>query len=160
MPDQFTVLELLLMLACFVITANELFGIVRARQQGLSKNVSRVFTHASMLILLLVYAYFAYSYLPAETVMSGINTFGTPTLNLTYLLIGLVVTALAAWESVGIMRARSQGLTRNVSRLVSHTTVLLMLLVMMGLSSIKWDHYIERLEASYQSGIPVAYSAD
>ena len=160
MPDQFTVLELLLMLACFVITANEFFGIVRARQQGLSKNLSRVLTHASMLILLLVYAYFAYTYLPAATVLNGIDTFGTPTLNLTYLLIGLVVTVLAAWESVSMLRARRQGLTRNTSRLISRTAVFLMLVVMMGLSSMKWDHYIERLEASYQSGIPVAYSAD
>jgi hypothetical protein len=65
-----------------------------------------------------------------------------------------MLTVLAAWESLTLYRARRAGLTDNVSRLVTHGVMVLVLFAMMGLSVRKWDRYLERLEATYAPSIP------
>ena len=154
MLNSFTALELLLAVGVFLLAALELAGILRARREGRSQNLSRVITHAFMLALLLLYGYYAISYYPLEASEAGIETFGTPVFNWTYLLLALLVTLLAGWEAVGLLRARRQGLTQNVSRLVSHAVMLVLLLAMMGLSGKKWDLYLDRLEVTYSKSIP------
>lgn len=111
-------------------------------------------THAVMLALLVPYVLFAYYYLPLESSGAGIDTFGTPTFNWTYLLIGVMLALLAGWEGFSQLRARRQRLTANTSRLVTHAVMLIVLVVMMGLSVRKWDHYLERLEVTYAKSIP------
>ena len=158
MLQSYTLLEILLGVAVFILAGSELMGVVRARREGRSQNVSRVITHGLMLALMVPYLLFAYRYLPLETSDAAIETFGTPTFNWTYLLIGLMLATLAAWESVSMLRARRQGLTTNVSRLVTHSVMLIVLVVMMGLSVRKWDHYLDRLEATYADSIPAQHS--
>jgi hypothetical protein len=97
---------------------------------------------------------FALSYLPLEESSSGIRGFNTPTFNWTYLIPGVIVAILATWESLSIYRARRAGLTDNLSRLVTHSVMVLVLVVMMGLSVRKWDRYLDRLEATYADSIP------
>lgn len=154
MMGSFTILEILLAIAVFLLAANELRGIVRARREGRSQNLSRVISHAAMLVLLLAYVAFAWSYLPLEASAGEINGFNTPTFNWTYLIPGVIVTILAAWESLSIYRARRAGLTENNSRLMTHSVMVLVLVVMMGLSVRKWDRYLERMEATYVESIP------
>ena len=154
MIGSYTTLEVLLAAAVFLLALLELRGVVRARLDGRSRNLSRVISHAAMLVLLVAYVAFAWSYLPLETTESAIVTFNTPTFNWTYLLLGVMLTFLAAWESLSLFRARRAGLTHNVSRLVTHGVMVLVLLVMMGLSVRKWDRYLDRLEASYEESIP------
>jgi len=154
MLGTYTLLEILLAAAVFLLALLELRGVVRARVEGRSRNLSRVLSHAAMLVLLAAYAAFAWSYLPLESAQGAIVTFNTPTFNWTYLLIGVMLTLLAAWESLTLYRARRAGLTENVSRLITHSVMVLVLLVMMGLSVRKWDYYLDRLEASYGDNIP------
>ncbi|HVR29867.1 MAG TPA: hypothetical protein VMS86_10090 [Thermoanaerobaculia bacterium] len=154
MLSSYTILEVLLAAAVFLLALLELRGVVRARLDGRSKNLSRILSHAAMLVLLVAYVAFAWSYLPLESADGAIVTFNTPTFNWTYLLLGVMLTFLAAWESLCILRARRVGLTDNLSRLVTHGVMVLVLLVMMGLSVRKWDHYLHRLEASYGQSIP------
>ena len=71
-----------------------------------------------------------------------------------YLVIGALLTLLAALEAVGLVRARQKGLTQNVSRLVSHTVSFLVLLAMLGLAVRKWDGYMGRLEMTILEGPP------
>ncbi len=156
MMGSFTILEILLATAVFLLASNELLGVIRARQEGRSKNLSRVISHAAMLILLLAYVAFAWSYLPLEATAGEIDKFNTPTFNWTYLIPGIIVAILAAWESLSIYRARRAGLTDNTSRLVTHCVMVLVLVVMMGLSVRKWDRYLERMEATYAESIPHA----
>ena len=47
-----------------------------------------------------------------------------------------------------------------MSRLVTHSVMVLVLVVMMGLSVRKWDRYLERLEATYAESIPADRRAD
>jgi hypothetical protein len=154
MLGSYTLLEILLATAVFLLALVELWGIVRARRDGRSKNVSRVVSHLLMLLLLVAYAAFAWSYLPLEASTRAIEEFNTPTFNWTYLIPGVILTILAVWEALTVYRARRAGLTDNVSRLLTHCVMVLVLLVMMGLSVRKWDRYLDRLEASYSQGIP------
>jgi hypothetical protein len=154
MLGSYTILEILLAAAVFLLALLELRGVVQARRDGRSRNRSRVVTHAAMLVLLVAYVAFAWSYLPLEAAPGAIDTFNTPTFNWTYLLLGVMLTFLAAWESLSLYRARRAGLTDNVSRLVTHGVMVLVLLVMLGLSVRKWDRYLDRLEASYGQSIP------
>jgi hypothetical protein len=156
MLGSYTMLEILLAAAVFLLAAGELVGVVQARRDGRSTNLSRVVSHGVMLVLLVVYAVFAFSYLPLEESAGGIRSFDTPTFNWTYLIPGVIVTMLAAWESLAIYRARRAGLTENVSRLVTHSVMVLVLVAMMGLSVRKWDRYLDRLEATYADSIPAA----
>jgi hypothetical protein len=156
MIGSYTMLEILLASAVFLLAASELRGVIRARREGLSSNLSRVISHAAMLVLLLAYVAFAWSYLPLEASAGAIADFNTPTFNWTYLILGVIVSILAAWESLSIYRARRAGLTENSSRLVTHSVMVLVLVVMMGLSVRKWDRYLERMEATYAQSIPYA----
>jgi hypothetical protein len=155
MLGSYTILEILLALAVFILVSHELDGILKARREGLSKNMSRVVIRASMLVLLVVYAVVAWRYMALEG-EGPILEFGTPTIPWGYLVIGAMLTFLAALEAVGMLRARQKGLTTNVSRLVSHTVAFLVLLVMLGLAVRKWEGYMDRLEMTYQPGIPVS----
>jgi hypothetical protein len=155
MLGSYTILEILLALAVFVLVAHELDGILKARREGLSKNMSRVVIRGSMLLLLVVYAVVAWRYLALEG-DGPILEFGTPTVPWGYLVIGAMLTFLAALEAVSLLRARRKGLTTNVSRLVSHTVSFLVLLVMLGLAVRKWEGYMDRLEMTYRPGIPVS----
>lgn len=154
MLGSYTILEILLAVAVFLLALTELRGVVRARREGRSKNLSRVVSHAAMLVLLVAYVVFAWSYLPLETSGADIESFNTPTFNWTYLIPGIIVAFLAAWESLTLYRARRAGLTENMSRLVTHSVMVLVLVVMMGLSVRKWDLYLERMEATYAESIP------
>jgi len=154
MVGSYTMLEILLAAAVFLLASTELLGVLRARQDGRSQNVSRVFSHSAMLVLLVAYAAVAWSYLPLEEGGNDIHSFNTPTLNWTYLIPGVLVAMLAAWESLSIYRARRAGLTDNRSRLVTHCVMVLVLVVMMGLSVRKWDRYLQRMEATYSQSIP------
>ena len=154
MLGSFTFLEILLAVAVFLLALSELRGVIRARSDGRSKNLSRVVSHAAMLVLLVAYVAFAWSYLPLEEGGRQIQNFNTPTFNWTYLIPGVIVAILAAWESLTLYRARQAGLTDNTSRLVTHSVMVLVLVVMMGLSVRKWDLYLDRLEATYAESIP------
>ena len=138
MLSSYTVLEILLAAAVFLLASVELRGVVRARRDGRSRNLSRVVSHTMMLLLLVAYVAIAWSYLPLENGPGGIVTFNTPTFNWTYLLIGLMLTVLAAWESVALYRERRAGLTDNVSRLVTQGVMVLVMIAMMGLSVRTW----------------------
>ena len=152
MLGSYTILEILLAFAVFLLALTELRGVLRARREGRSSNLSRVFSHAAMLVLLLAYVAFALSYLPLEEGRAETH-FNTPTFNWTYLIPGVIVAILAAWESLTLYRARRAGLTENMSRLVTHGVMVLVLVVMMGLSVRKWDLYLERMEATYSDSI-------
>ena len=158
MWTSLTSLEILLGIGVALLATLELRGVLAARREGRSSNVSRIVTHGAMLLLLVLYGFFALSFYPLETSKAGIVSYGTPVVNWTYVVLGVLVTLIAGWESLALMRARHLGLTKNLSRLVSHTVMLVMLLAMMGLSTQKWDHYLDRLEVTYSQDIPGAAS--
>ncbi|MDX1382498.1 MAG: hypothetical protein R3190_02585 [Thermoanaerobaculia bacterium] len=155
MFSSLTALEVLLAVGVFLLAAFELWGVLRARRSGRSDNLSRVITHGVMLLILAVYSIVAISYYPLESSSASIESYNTPVFNWTFVLLGVLLTLIATWEGVALARARREGLTNNLSRLVTHSVMVVMLLAMMGLSVQKWDHYLDRLEASYSQDIRI-----
>ena len=81
MFTSFTSLEVLLGIGLFLLAAHELRGVLGARRDGRSTNVSRVITHGVMMLLLGVYFAFALSYYPLEASDAAIVSFDTPVVN-------------------------------------------------------------------------------
>ncbi len=126
-----------------MLTLNELVGVLRARLRGQSRNLSRLASHSLMLLLLgpwVGYTFYWVKVMEAPGVTS--DTFGSSALNLPYMLLGVGLILIAAFEILSLYRARREGHTRNVSRLVSHTLVVLLVLTMLGLSLLKWSDYV------------------
>ncbi len=65
------------------------------------------------------------------------------------LLLALGCGVVTGYELHLVLAARRKGLTRNVSRLVNHVVVTLLLAAMIGLSVLKWDLQMDRLESTY-----------
>ncbi len=160
MQDSLTAIELLLALGCGVITGYELYGVLAARREGLSRNVSRVVTHAAMLAMLVGYAWVAWSDPFPESIETGFDPASLPPFNVPLLLIGVMLTLVAVWEILSMLDARRKGLTRNVSRLVNHVVVTLLLAAMIGLSVLKWDLQMDRLESTYIGDVPQGRPGD
>lgn len=153
MPISLTFIEVLLALAVLLLAANEVRGLLLARRRGLTRNVSRVVTHSAMVVLMSCYTILAYSYRDLDASRVPIESFGTPTFNWTYVLSAFAATLLLAFETGAMVEARLHKRTRNVVRSVTRPVMLFILLALMSLSLVKWDHYMERLEASYAQDI-------
>ena len=54
--------------------------------------------------------------------------------------------AIATFEILALYRARREGYTTNVSRLVSHALIVALVLTMVGLSLVRWNLYVEGQE--------------
>ena len=52
-----------------------------------------------------------------------------------------------------MLRARAKGWTTNVDRLVSYTATFVVVLAMFGLAVLKWQHYLDRLDATAAQGV-------
>ncbi len=147
MLGSYTGGESILALLVALLTLNELLGLVRARLRGRSKNLSRLASHTLMLLLLgpwVGYTFYWVKVMEAPGVTS--NTFGSSALNLPYMLLGVGLILIASFEILALYRARREGQTRNISRLVSHTLVVLLVLMMVGLSLLKWSEYVSAEE--------------
>jgi hypothetical protein len=147
MLDSYTFIEILLCVAVAILAWHELADLLVARREGKTRNVSRVVTHGSILALVLVYAILAWRHLPLEG-HGPIEPFGAPTVPWAYLLLGGLLTLVAAFESVAMFRARATGSTQNRSRLVSYVVMFVVLVAMFGLAMLKWQHYLDRLDAT------------
>ena len=138
-------MEAVLALIVGLLTANEVRGILAARIAGRSRNLSRLLSHIVMLLLLgpwVGYSFYWVKVMEAPGVT--IETFGSSALNLQYLLLGVGLILIATWEILSLSRARRAGFTTNVSRLVSHVVILALVVLMVGLSLIKWNQLADR----------------
>lgn len=149
--------EIALAAVILLLAFSELLALVIARERGLTRNLSRLISH--FLLSLLLFVYIAVTWIWRESLtLSGPPWSDAPTANWTYLLLAAVIGILVSREVLSHMRARRHGLTRNLSRLVTHLAMLILLLVMVGINLAKWDAYLERLEESYQESLVAAGS--
>ena len=147
-------MEATLALIVGLLAANEVRGILAARIAGRSRNLSRLLSH--ILMLLLLGPWVGYSFYWVEVMEAPgvtIETFGSSALNLQYLLLGVGLILIATWEILSLTHARRAGVTTNVSRLVSHIVIVALVVLMVGLSLIKWNDYAGRDRPEQQSRI-------
>ena len=142
MLGSYTARETFLAAIVLALTLYELRGVILARLTGHSKNLSRLLTHLVMLVLLVLWLSYTFYW---STVMAepGISfaSFGSTALNLPYLLLGIGLVLIATVEILALFRARREGYTKNVSRLVTHFVIVLAVLTMVGLSVRQWSSY-------------------
>ena len=62
-----------------------------------------------------------------------------------------MIGATIAYELIGHLRAIGAGLTRNVSRVATRVVMLILLVVMVGISELRWVVYLDRLETLSRS---------
>ncbi len=147
MLGSYTAQEAVLALVVAMLTGNEIRGLLKARLSGRSKNLSRLLTHVLMLILLVPWVGYTFYWVSVmESPAITPETFGSTALNLPYLLLGIGLLVLATFEILSLVRARREGYTRNVSRLVSHALIAIVVLLMLTLSIFKWNEYTRPLD--------------
>ena len=144
MLASYTAGEAVLAALVAVLTVNEIRGIVGARLAGRSKNLWRLLSHVIMLLLLGPWVGYTYYWVEVmEAPGITVDTFGSSALNLPYMLLGVGLILIASFEILALYRARREGSTKNVSRLVSHALIVALVLTMLSLSLLKWNEYLE-----------------
>lgn len=151
MLGSYTTIEILLAAAVFLLAAHEFKALGRARREGKTENVSRLFTSGMVMAAVVIYAIVAWLSLPLEG-EGPITDLGAPMTPWAFLILGGIMAVIAAYEAVALLRARRLGLTSNVSRLVSYAAMFLVVLAMLGLTDRKWNDYLDRLETTALEG--------
>ena len=64
-------------------------------------------------------------------------------------LLGLAIAVLSTLEISTHVRALRKGQTKNVSRLITCLLMLVVMLIMVGVNSMRWKAFIAELEAPY-----------
>ncbi|MDX1644764.1 MAG: hypothetical protein R3244_10450 [Thermoanaerobaculia bacterium] len=145
MLGSYTSIEFLLAAAVFVLSCHEFIALRRARAEGKTENVSRLIANLLIMAAVVIYGGVAWWTLPLEG-EGPLRQLDTPLVPWSFLILGGVMTVIAVYEGVALVRARQQGLTRNVSRLASYSAMFLIVLAMLGLAERKWENYVDRLE--------------
>ncbi len=154
MLQKFSWWEIGLAVAVLLIATTELAGVVMARRQGKTENLSRLFSHVLLIVLVAAYVFLTVLWAgPMEGPLTPSLRRAAPTANWTYLLLAWIIGLILTNEVVSHMRARRQGLTRNLSRLVNHWVMLILLLVLIGINLAKWEAYMKRLEEGYSKSV-------
>ena len=145
--------ELLLLGAFVLIMGEELVTLLVARRKGVTRNVSRVATYSSLIVLAAIYTLHELQWLRFDEAAGGMQPLRhLPTANWGFLVLGVMCAVVAGYGST-LIRARIAGLTRTVSRLVALAIAVVLLLVLLGISQVKWNLYLERLEAVYSESL-------
>ena len=155
MIRTFATWELLLLGAFVLVVAEELVALLVARRKGLTRNVSRVVTFSALLALAAVYALLELRWLRFDdSAGSGMEALRKlPSANWGYLVLGVMIALVLAYEVSALVQARIAGLTSTVSRLAALLIAVVLLLVLLGISKAKWNLYLERLDAIYAESL-------
>ena len=117
--------------------------------------MSRVVTFSGLLVLAAAYTVLELRWLRFDEALGGMDTLHSlPTGNWDYLVLGVMISVLLVYEVAGVVQARRAGLTKVVSRLVALLAALVLLLLVLSISQVKWDLYLDGLEAAYAKSVP------
>ena len=64
-----------------------------------------------------------------------------------------MIAVVLAYEVSALVQARIAGLTSTVLRLAALLIAVVLLLVLLGISQVKWDLYLDRLDAIYSESL-------
>lgn len=146
--------ELGLVAALVLVIGDQLRALLTARRQGLTRNLSRVVTFSALLVLAALYGLVSLRWLGIVSVDDPLASLQRmPSANWGYLVSGLMIALLLAYEVAALVQARRTGLTTNFSRLVALGIAVVILFVLLGMSAVKWDVYLGQLEATFQDSL-------
>jgi len=149
-----TTWELWLLGSFVLVVGRELVSLLLARRRGLTQNVSRVVTFSLLLALAVLYGVVELPWLQFDEGAVGMNALRRlPTANWGYLVLGVMIALVLAYEASALVEARRAGLTREVFRLVALFSAGVLLLVLLGISQAKWGLYLEELDSVYSESL-------
>lgn len=144
--------ELGLLAAFAVVMGQELVALLIARRKGLTRNVSRVVTFSSLLGLAILYGLLSWRLLPPADSTEALHRL--PSANWGYLVLGVMLTVVLAWELAALVQARIAGLTRNTTRFAALLIAAALLLVLLGISEVKFDLYLDAVVSEALKATP------
>ena len=145
--------ELLLLGAFVLVIGEQLVSLLLARRKGLTRNVSRVVTFSSLLALAAFYAVLELRWLRVGVANDLESLQRLPKANWGYLVLGVMIALVLAYEVSALVQARIAGLTKTVSRLMALLGAVVLLLVLLGISQAKWDIYLDQLDTIYSESL-------
>ncbi len=156
-----TIWELLVLSALVLLVGRELVALLQARRKGLTRNVSREVTFSTLLALAVGYGALAVRWLNVDVSIGTVEDLHRlPLANWGHLVLLVMIIVILTYELTALVYARGSGLTSNVTRLVSFSASILMLLVLLGMSEIRWDLYFERRLEAVQLTVPMAEDSE
>ena len=136
-----------LALACiFILSFYEFLGVYTARLKKLTKNVSRMVTHAAICLITLILGVHSFSWVSYIRQLDTQKWIDATFINWPFLLTSVTMGFLLVYEFLGIHYARLHKLTKNVSRLITHFIMLLLFCLLVVTSVMKWNIYVEKLK--------------
>ncbi len=149
-----TLWELGLVLAFALVILQQLGALLLARRKGLTRNVSRVVTFSASLALAVIYFGVTANWLRVLDAADPLTAMRRlPTGNWGYLVLVMMIGLVLAYEVASHVHALRAGLTSNLSRLMALGIAVLLLLVLLGMSDLKWELYLQQLEAVVQDSL-------
>lgn len=112
-------MELILITLTFLLALYELVGIVRAKRLGLTTNTFRLITHSLIIILILSSM--------VQILQMERKILGSQSLNIPLLVLWGITAFISGIEALKVYRARQEGLTDNISRIVTHSAIFIMM---------------------------------
>ncbi len=147
MIETLTFWEIALVSALVVLNGVEAAAAGLARWKGLTTSVSRIVSHGLIVSCALVYAWLAMEFSASLVSVRYGNLADLPVSNWPYIAGLAGIAATIAYELIAHLRAIGAGLTQNVSRVATRVVMLILLVVMVGISELRWVVYLDRLEA-------------
>ncbi|OGS20490.1 MAG: hypothetical protein A3J83_03435 [Elusimicrobia bacterium RIFOXYA2_FULL_40_6] len=141
-----TVFEFIILSVIALIAAYEFAGLMIARHKKLTKNVSRLITHAVIFVFAALFAVYSLKWLQYFQTLNEQKLKDVVLFNWQFLAISIAMGSSMVWEFVGIYEARSSGKTKNITRLVSHGILVILFGLLFYTSMLKWQIYVSALQ--------------
>jgi len=111
------VFNLTLLAIIFALSLWELLGIYNARQKKLTTNVSRLLSHALLLVLCVIALIQIFFWEDKLLAISSLAIKGP------FVVVCFFLIVLSANEFLGALQAKLKGLTKNISRIITHLII-------------------------------------
>jgi hypothetical protein len=140
---QIYIIEIILITVTFLLALYELLGVWRANKIGLTNNISRIISHAVIVVFIIggviQSLYWQEQILNIQTTLLGnvpMNVpINIPLINLPLFFLAGLTAIISGVETLEVYRAKRQGLTNNISRIATHTAMFMMMAVIISMNA-------------------------
>lgn len=124
---QIYLIEIILITVTFLLALYELLGVWRARRQGLTDNITRIVSHA-VIVVFIIGGVIQSIYWQEQILNIQLSLLDNiPMINLPLLFLAGLTAIISGVEALEVYRANREGLTDNVSRIATHTIMFIMM---------------------------------
>ena len=131
---QIYLIKIILITITFLLALYELLGVWRARRQGLTNNITRIVSHA-VIVIFIIGGVIQSIYWQEQILDIQFSLLGNvPLINLPLLLLAGLTAIISGVEALEVYRANREGLTSNVSRIATHTIMFILMAAIISIN--------------------------